>query len=71
MMATARMIGRHQLGQRGLGSGDEAARDRRLRRRAALGRHGGAHGIEADLIAPRRQLGQHLGHRLEPEQLGR
>ena len=38
--------------------------------RTAIGPRCSGDGAEADLIAPRRQLGQHLGHRLAPEQLG-
>ena len=64
-------VGRHELGERRLGHGHEPARHRRLGHRAGLGRDRRAHGLEADLVAARRELRHHPGQRLSPEQLGR
>jgi hypothetical protein len=59
-----------QLGQRGLGGGDEPARDRRTRR-AHCGLLGAlTNRLQAHRVAPGRQPGQHALHRHAPEHFG-
>ena len=60
----------HQLRQRGLGRGDEAAGDRRLRRGSGRLLHRLPGGLQPGAVAARRQARQHLPHRQLAEDLG-
>jgi len=58
-----RQVRGQQLGQRGLGRGDEPARDGRLRRGCGGLLDARAHRFKPHRVAPRRQPGQHPLHR--------